>query len=290
MIKRFFYAFAAVMTVVLLGSCGSKSSNSDSSASADSTAIINADSIIIIYYSQTGNTEKLAQALQKELGSNIVEIEPVVPYDGTYEETIKRWKNERDSDITVEIKPLDINLDDYNTIFLAFPIWGGTYALPVKTFLEQNSFDGKKIVTFATFGSGGLENATEELAAMHPEAQVFKGYGIREARIGKAFTELNDYLIENNYKEGVLETLGDYSEPEVCNQEAIEIFEKACSDYKYPLGTPVKVGSRETKNSIDYKFEVEQDGPEGSKGTATIYVKVDKAEGAVPEFTNVVRH
>lgn len=278
-----------MFAVVLLVSCASKSSKGEVVSSAESSAVINADSIIIIYYSQTGNTAKLAETLHDELGSAIIEVEPVEPYSGTYEETVKRWKAECDSDITIEIKPVDVNLDNYNTVFLAFPIWGGTFALPVKTFLEQNNFEGKTIVTFATFGSGGLENATEEIADLHPEATVLKGYGIRGARIDKMASELTQFLIGNNYKEGILETVGDYSEPEVCNQETAEIFETACSNYKFPLGTPVKVGKRETGSSIDYKFEVENVKPDGTKGEATIYVTVNKAEGSAPEFTNVVR-
>lgn len=283
MLKNMFKAAAMLAGIVLATSCGSKKADAQAEGNPN-------DSILIVYYSQTGNTRQLADAINRHLDVKTIEIEAVDPYSGDYDATIERWKNERDSNITVAIKPLDVNFDDYTTIFLGFPIWGGTYALPVKTFLEQNDLSGKKIVTFATFGSGGLDGATEDVAAAQPGAEVYRGYGVREARIHNAFEELDRYLIENNYKEGILETLGDYSEPTICNQEAVEIFNAACTGYKFPLGTPVKVSSRETTKGTDYKYEVESEHPDGSKGASTIYVTKSKAEGATPEFTEVVRH
>ena len=287
MLKKSLGFLAMVLAVCVLGACGSKSKNG---SEGENAVKVDGDSVLVVYYSQTGNTKKLAEMIQEELGAKIAEIKPVVPYDGDYDQTIERWKAEKDSNTVVEIKPLDVNLDDYHTIFLGFPIWGGTYALPVKTFLDNNSLKGKKVVTFATFGSGGLGSATDDVIKAQPGATVVKGYGVRDVRMDNAFEELNRFLIENNYKEGILETLGDYSEAEDCNQEAIEVFNAACADYKYPLGKPVKVAKRVTSKSTDYKFSVDNEGKDGVKGTSTIYVTVGKEEGSKPVFTEVVRH
>ena len=67
-------------------------------------------------------------------------------------------------------------------------------------------------------------------------------------------------------------------------EEEKQIFDAACSDYQYPLGTPVMVGKRGTSDGVDYIYQVESRG-----ATSTIYVTVPNEEGAKPEFTRVVR-
>lgn len=276
---------AAILTVSLaisLISCASRSSSTAQEKGSN-------DSTLIIYYSQTGATRQLAEQLKKELGADIVEIEPVEPYDSDYNATISRWIEEVENNKKVPIKSLDIDLDDYNKILLCFPVWGGTYALPVKTFLDENDLKGKTIVTFATFGSGGIATATNDLANAEPDAKVIKGYGVRNARMEKMPSELDRYLIENGYKEGVLEQLAAYEEPTICNEEAVELFNKATSGYRYPLGQPVTVAKRKTPNGTDYRFQVKTKGPDGEENEATVYVTVDDNEGAKPEFTEVLR-
>ena len=84
--------------------------------------------------------------------------------------------------------------------------------------------------------------------------------------------------------EGRVEALPGYSEMRPVTEEEIQIFNAACGDYQFPLGTPVLVGKRGTSDGVDYIYEVESQG-----ATSTIYVTVGNEEGAKPEFTRVVR-
>ena len=63
-------------------------------------------------------------------------------------------------------------MKDYDIIFLGYPIWFGTYALPMKTFIKYNSLAGKTLVPFCTFGSGGLASSLADLAKDQPMATV----------------------------------------------------------------------------------------------------------------------
>lgn len=186
------------MAVGLLCNCSSKTAEK---AESDAS-IANNDSTLIVYYSQTGATKAVAEELQKQLECDITTIEVVNPYSGDYDATIQRWRKELEDSVKVEIKPLSVNLDDYKTVFLGFPIWGGTYALPIATFIADNSIEGKKVVTFATFGSGGIDAATTNIATAQPGAKVIKGYGVRNARVEKAPAEIERFLIENGYIAG----------------------------------------------------------------------------------------
>ena len=242
---------------------------------------------LVLYYSQTGATKAVAEELQNQLGCDIDSIVAVNPYDGDYGQTISRWMQEKNDSVKVEVKPLSVNLDEYDTIFLGFPIWGGTYALPMASFLSDNKLDGKKVVTFATFGSGGIEKATLDVAVALPGADVTEGYGVRNARVAKAPQEIKRFLIENGYVEGEIEALPAFPEPSEVSEEEAAIFHAACDNYQFPLGNPVSVSSRKTPEGTEYKYGVKSTTPDGSESRAIIYVIVP--EGSSPEFTRVVR-
>lgn len=242
---------------------------------------------LVLFYSQTGATRAVAEELQRQLSCDIDSIVCVNPYDGDYGQTIARWMQERNDSVKVEIKPIASNLDEYDTVFLGFPIWGGTYALPMATFLADNGLDGKKVVTFATFGSGGIDKATLDVASALPAADVKEGYGVRNARVAKAPGEIKRFLIENGYVEGEIEALPVFSKPADVSTEEATVFHAACDNYQFPLGNPVSVASRQTPDGTEYEYAVKSTAPDGSESNSIIYVIA--SEGETPEFTKVIR-
>lgn len=242
---------------------------------------------LVLFYSQTGATRAVAEELQAQLGCDIDSIVAVNPYDGDYGQTISRWMQERNDSVKVELKPINANLDDYDTIFLGFPIWGGTYALPMASFLADNPLEGKKVVTFATFGSGGIDKATLDVAVALPGAEVKEGYGVRNARVAKAPGEIKRYLIENGYVEGEIVELPPFSDPADVTVEEAAIFHAACDNYQFPLGNPVSVATRQTPEGMEYEYAVKSIAPDGSEANSIIYVIT--TENDTPEFTRVVR-
>ena len=244
---------------------------------------------LVLYYSENGTTKAVAEELQKQLGADIEAIEAVEPYSGNFQATIERCNKERESGQTPALKALQSNIADYDTIYLGYPIWFGTYAMPIATLVKEQTFEGKTIIPFCSFGSGGLNTSTADLEKALPKANILKGYGVRTARVASAAKELNRFLIENGYKEGSVEELPEYSAQQPVTNEEKAIFDAACSDYQFPLGTPETVGKRETSESTDYQFVVKSKGQNGEEATSTIFVTVSKEEGAKPEFTEVVR-
>ncbi len=271
------FAAAALMTAALCG-C---------STSAEKGITL------ALYYSQTGATKAVAVELQRQLGADIAYIESVEPYDTDYAAMVARWRQEGEEGeegeegVKVAIQPLEVNFDQYDTIFLGFPIWGGTCASPIATFLDDHSLAGKTIVTFATFGSGGIDSATADVAAAQPDATVIKGYGVRNTSIKKAPAEITRFLIENGYVEGEIAPLPEYGETALVTEEDVAVFDAACSDYQFPLGTPMTVAKRSYDGTEDYCFDVKSQTPDGGEASSTIYVVVP--QGGTPEFTQVVR-
>lgn len=244
---------------------------------------------LVLYYSETGTTKAVAEELQKQLKADIESIEAVEPYTGDFQATMQRGQREMQKGKTPAIKPLKSKIADYDVIFLGYPIWFGTYAMPIATLVKENDFEGKTIIPFCTFGSGGLNTSTDALKKALPKAVIKDGYGVRTARVAAAEKELDRFLKENGYKEGTVVPLPDYSAQQPVTDEEKAIFDAACSDYQFPLGTPSTVGKRQTEDSTDYMFTVKGRGFNGEESTSIIYVTVGKAVGSKPEFTQVVR-
>ena len=273
--------FILMMAVLGIASCKQQQKTLEAAKEAEKA--------LVLYYSQTGATKAVAEEIQKQTGADIEAIVLEQPYDGDFQQTIARCQQEQADSILPAIKALTKNPADYDVIFLGYPVWFGTYASPIATLLREQSFEGKKVVTFCTFGSGGLQTSTNDVKNALSKATVVEGYGVRNARISAIADELNRFLIEGGYKEGEVEPLPAFMEHKPVTEAETEIFNQACGDYQFPLGTPVDVAIRESATSTDYEFTVKTSSPAGEETKGTIYVTVGKKEGSKPEFTQVVR-
>ena len=253
-----------------------------------------APKVLVLYYSQTGTTEKVAQAFQAGLGADIEAILPVEPYDGDFQATIARGGQELREGILPEIQPLKANVADYDVIFLGFPVWFGTYAQPIATVLATQNFDGKKVVPFCTFGSGGLDSSTKNIKEQLPNAEVLPGYGVRAARIAKAPAEVERFLISGGFIPGEVVKLDEFSGPRTVTEAEAAIFDAAVGEYPMIHAKPVEVASRAVPDGIEYLFTAEDLPREMPAGVAapapqTMKVYVLAEEGQDPVFTQVIR-
>ena len=119
--------------------------------------------VLVLYYSQTSNTKTVAQEIANKLGADIEEIVAVNPYDGDFEATINRCMQEREKGTKPEIKPIAANLDDYDTIFIGYPVWFGTFAPPMAAFLHDMEALAVQNRTFALAQNGTWAPVTGKL-------------------------------------------------------------------------------------------------------------------------------
>lgn len=109
--------------------------------------------LLIVYYSwSNGNTERIAKQLQSVAGGDLAKIDTAVPYSGSYDDVVAQGQREVNRGYEPEIKPLNVNLADYDVIAVGTPTWWYTMAPAVKTFLHANDFTGKTVVPFMTNG------------------------------------------------------------------------------------------------------------------------------------------
>lgn len=122
---------------------------------------------LVAYFSATGKTAKVAKAIAKAAGADLYEIKPAV----SYTDAGLNWmdKNSRNSlemkrrDSRPEIADRLENMEQYDTVFVGFPIWWYVAPTIVNTFMEAYGFSGKTIVLFATSSGNGFGDAVKKL-------------------------------------------------------------------------------------------------------------------------------
>ena len=245
---------------------------------------------LVLYYSQTHVTEKVAKLFAEATSADLDSIVPVKPYNGSFTETIERCQKEMERDEKPQlIKPMNVDVAEYDTVYLGYPIWFGVAARPLEAWFMRYDLRGKVVIPFCTFGSGGLETSVAKLRRMAPSVTILDGFGIRSVRIDKAEEEINEFLIRSGIKPGTVEELPPFGAKKSLNDEEKAIFDAACGDYIFPLGTPVLVSSRTVKNGTEYCYVTDCKDQDGKPARSEVYVIVSNETGVGPEFTKVVR-
>ena len=149
---------------------------------------LDSDKVLVVYFSETGNTQKLAQEIYEQVGGDFRRIEPVKPYP-TGQELFDYTKEERDEDARPEFKDLNINLDDYDYIFVGYPMWWYTLPMMMYTFFDTYDFSGKTIIPFNTHEGSGDGGTYETIKEFEPNATVLDGLPIRGGDMSKDQTD-----------------------------------------------------------------------------------------------------
>ena len=250
-----------------------------------------APKVLVLYYSQTGNTKDVANEIATALNADMEEVEPIEPYGGTYEETIQRCIREREGDLLPDIQPVKANIADYDIVFVGYPVWFGTCALPMLTCLGEIDLSGKKVVPFCTFGSGGLQSSTAEIAKKQPQSEVLPGYGVRAARMSAMPEEVDQFLKAGGFVVGDYVKLDEFPAPHAVSEEESSIFDAAVNGYRMLNAKASKVASRTIPGGTEYEFIALTAPREATPGSEmlelTVYVTVK--DGEAPMFTQVVR-
>ena len=131
---------------------------------------------LIVYYSWSGNTREIAQAIAKELKVDIYEIRPVTPYPSNYSKTVDLAKEELEKGARPAIVNDAPDLSQYSTILLGSPNWWSHVSMPVFTFMDQHDLSGKVIMPFITHGGGGLSQCVRDIRQKYPNADVREAY------------------------------------------------------------------------------------------------------------------
>ncbi len=156
-------------------------SETESEAPAEEPTQSAGGKTLVVYFSATGNTEEVANYIVAATGSDVFELEPVNGYtdaDLNYNDDNSRVVREHDNpdEQNIELVATTVeNWDEYDTIFIGYPIWWHIAAWPVNGFVEANDFTGKTVIPFCTSGSSDLGESGELLAEMAGTGEWLEG-------------------------------------------------------------------------------------------------------------------
>lgn len=135
--------------------------------------------VLVAYFSCSGNTKKLASKISEIVNGDLYEIKPISPYtsdDLDWTNSESRSSTEmNDKSFRPQIVDDLENINNYDTVYLGFPIWWYQAPTIINTFLEKYDFSGKKIVPFATSGSSGMGDTNKYLVNSCPGANLIEG-------------------------------------------------------------------------------------------------------------------
>ena len=135
--------------------------------------------VLVAYFSASGVTKGVAEQLAAVAGADLHEIKPAQPYT----DADLDWRDKQ-SRSTIEMKDRNsrpaitdklANMQDYNVIYVGFPIWWYTCPTIINTFMESYDFKGKTLIPFATSGGSSIKKACEDLKAAYPDVNWKEG-------------------------------------------------------------------------------------------------------------------
>lgn len=180
--KKLTALLLSVVLVLSLAACGSANKPASSTTQPESSSTAPAESepetqpetgkTLVVYYSASGNTERVAKDIAEAAGADLFEIVPTEVYtseDLNWTNSDSRVSREHDDESLRDV-PLTTtevpDWDSYDTVFIGYPIWWGIAAWPVDTFVKNNDFTGKIVIPFATSSSSGMGQSGSLLADM----------------------------------------------------------------------------------------------------------------------------
>ena len=146
------------------------------------------------YVDGTASTEYLAAYIHDTVGGDLVKLTPVKDYPEDYSGAADAAKAERDKDERPQFVPLDVNPEDYDVIFVGYPMWWYTLPMVLYTFFDTYDFSGKTIVPFNTHAGSGDGGTYAEIAEFEPNATVLDGLAVSGNRADKTQDDVNDWL------------------------------------------------------------------------------------------------
>ena len=181
----------AALMILSLAACGNKTNNTpaqtpsddtpsestpaqtpDDAANGEADNTTSSGKVLVVYYSASGNTKRVAEDIAEAAGGDLFEIVPEEPYtsdDLNWTNDDSRVSREHDDEALRDV-PLTTteveNWDDYDTVFIGYPIWWGIAAWPVDTFVKHTDVAGKTVIPFATSSSSGMGQSGTLLSEM----------------------------------------------------------------------------------------------------------------------------
>ena len=196
--KRIIALAVSMLIFFSLVACG----NSTTSPTEKSSQQGQRSKPLVVCFSATGSTEKVAKVIAEETGGTLFELEPVDSYssedlDWTADDSRVNREHDDESLRSIELMSTSVeNWDSYDTVFIGYPIWWGIAAWPVNEFITSNDFSGKTVIPFCTSASSGIGESATLLSEMAGTGNWQDGYRFSS---NASDSDITEWLSTLNY-------------------------------------------------------------------------------------------
>ena len=152
--------------------------------------------VLVAYFTRTGTTEGMANAIHQVVGGDIFAIKTVTPYSSSYQEILTQAQQELQDNARPALSSTVPNMNDYDVIFIGYPIWHGTCPMAILTFLESYDLSGKTIVPFCTSGSSSISSSEQAIQTACPDSTILEGLGLTSSETSNPQSPVAAWLEE----------------------------------------------------------------------------------------------
>lgn len=243
----------------------SRFGNTDFDRNIDATA---AASVIMNGNERIGTTGRMAEIIQNNVGGDIHLIKSAKPYPTDFDDVVVQARKERNSDYISELTNKVTNMDDYDVIFIGYPVWGTTIPAPVQSFLSEYNFSGKKIIPFCTHDGYGSGISFREVRRLVSGAEVLEGIAVEAKDVRNAQTRTSQWLKSIGIRKSEESTAARNITPiniNIGNRKLSGYLNNSSTAQEFIRMLPQKIsmvgfGGREYYGGIDEEIKTEEQG------------------------------
>ncbi len=154
-------------------------------------------SVLIAYFSWGGNTQGIAEEIQRQTGADLFEITLVNPYSDDYNTVLDEAQRDQNEQARPELAGHVENMEQYDTILLGYPNWWASIPMPIASFLEEYDFAGKTIIPFCSHGGGRFGQSLTAIAKLAPDAAMGEALSIHYSGGSSMPEDVSSWLSAN---------------------------------------------------------------------------------------------
>lgn len=215
--KMLFLA-ALACTTMALGACSDNDDNDAASATEDVVPGTN-HKVLIAYFSEPlpdgtdantsasrvvagnrlyGSVEYMATVIGEATGGDMVRIQTETPYPGNFDDLAAQADNERQNGIHPTLSTSIEGFDNYDVVFVGYPVWWYQMPMPMYSFFDRYDFSGKTIIPFSSHGGSGWSGTIADIAGLEPEATMVDGFSTSRSNVASSAEEIRNWLRDIN--------------------------------------------------------------------------------------------
>lgn len=215
--KMLFLA-ALACTTMALGACSDNDDNDAASATEDVVPGTN-HKVLIAYFSEPlpdgtdantsasrvvagnrlyGSVEYMATVIGEATGGDMVRIQTETPYPGNFDDLAAQADNERQNGIHPTLSTSIEGFDNYDVVFVGYPVWWYQMPMPMYSFFDRYDFSGKNIIPFSSHGGSGWSGTIADIAGLEPEATMVDGFSTSRSNVASSAEEIHNWLRDIN--------------------------------------------------------------------------------------------